>query len=173
MNRSGRVQRHGDLEIPEDLPFQRREWLAERVAWAVMALLIAAALLGLFGNGPLSRMTAGSEAGPMWLEYQRFARLLAPAPLRVHLAPGAAREGLVLVWIDRQYIDGLELQQVTPQPDRTELGAERLIFAFRRAEGDGAATITFNMRPIRPGSLSGHVGLINGPVFPLQQLVYP
>jgi hypothetical protein len=22
------VQRHGDLEIPEDLPFQRREWVA-------------------------------------------------------------------------------------------------------------------------------------------------
>ena len=44
--------RHGDLEIDEDLPFQRREWFAERVAWAVMALLIAAALLGLFGTGP-------------------------------------------------------------------------------------------------------------------------
>jgi hypothetical protein len=49
------VQRHGDLEIQEDLPFQRREWLVERVAWGVMALLIVAALLGLFGTGPDDR----------------------------------------------------------------------------------------------------------------------
>jgi hypothetical protein len=167
------VHRHGDLEIAENLPFQRREWLAERVAWAVMALLIAAALIGLFGTGPLSRTTAGDEAGPMWLEYERFARLLAPAPLRVHLGPDAARDGTVLMWIDRQYIDSLELQQVTPEPESMEVGAERLIFTFRLAEGDGAALITFNMRPIHVGSLSGRVGLINLPAVPLQQFIYP
>lgn len=167
------LHRHGDLEIEEDLPFQRREWFAERVAWAVMALLIAAALLGLFGTGPLSRTTAGDEAGPMWLEYERFARLLAPALLRVHVGPGAAKDGIVRVWIDRRYIDRLEVQQVTPQPDSTELGGERLIFAFRRAEDDGAATITFNARPTHAGSLSGQVGLIDGPAVSLQQFVYP
>jgi hypothetical protein len=126
------VPRHGDLEIQEDLPFQQREWIAERVAWAVMALLVAAALLGDFGTGPLSRTTAGDEAGPMWLEYDRFVRLLAPAPLRVQLGPGAARDGMVRLWIDRRYIDSFELQQVTPQPDSMELGIERLIFTFRR-----------------------------------------
>jgi hypothetical protein len=178
MSESGRrsranLQRHGDLEIPEDLPFQRREWLIERVAWAVMALLIAAALLGLFGTGPLSRTTAGDKAGPLWLEYERFARLLAPAPLRVHLGPGAERDGIVRVWIDRRYIDSLELQQVTPQPDSTEVGVERLIFTFRRADGEGAAAITFNMRPSRVGILFGHVGLVNGPALSLQQFVYP
>jgi hypothetical protein len=94
MSESGRrsganLQRHGDLEIPEDLPFQRREWVAERVAWAVMALLIAGALLGFFGTGPLSRTTAGDEAGPLWLEYERFARLLAAGALES--ARGAGR----------------------------------------------------------------------------------
>jgi hypothetical protein len=166
------VQRHADLEIPEDLPFQRREWLAERAAWAVMALLIAAALLGLFGTGPLSRTMAGDEAGPLWLEYERFARLLAPASLRLHLGPGAGRDGTVRVWIDRRYVDSLELQQVTPQPDSMELSGERLILAFRQAER-GATVITFNTRPTRFGSLSGQVGLIDGPSLQLRQFVYP
>ena len=178
MSESGRrsganLQRHGDLEIPEDLPFQRREWVAERVAWAVMALLIAAALLGFFGTGPLSRTTAGDEAGPLWLDYERFARLLAPAPLRVHVGQGAARDGIVRVWIDRRYLDSVELQQVTPQPDSTELEAERLIFSFRQADGEGAAVITFNMRPSRFGSLPGRVGLVEGPALQFQQFVYP
>jgi hypothetical protein len=167
------VHRHGDLEITEDLPFQRREWLAERVAWTIMALVIAAALLGLFGTGPLSRTTAGDEAGPLWLEYERFARLLAPAPLRVHLGPGAARDKPVLVWIDRRYIENLELQQVTPEPDSMEVGDERLIFSFQWAEGNGPAAVTFNMRPSRVGSLSGRVGLINGTAIKIQQFVYP
>jgi hypothetical protein len=132
-----------------------------------MALLIAAALLGLFGTGPLSRTTAGDEAGPLWLEYERFARLLAPAPLSVHVGPGAERGGIIRVWIDRRYLDSVELQEVTPQPDSTAVGAERLIFSFRQAEDEGAAVITFNMRPSRFGSLPGRVGLIGGPALPV------
>jgi hypothetical protein len=167
------VRRHGDLEIPEDLPFQRREWLAERVAWAVMALLIAAALLGLFGTGPLSRTTAGDEAGPLWLEYERFARVLAPAVLTVHVGPAAARDRTLRLWVDRRYLESVELQQVTPQPHSTAAGLERLIYDFRLAEGERAAAITFNMRPSRFGSLPGRVGLIGGPAVRFQQFVYP
>ncbi len=77
MSKGGRtrragVPRHGDLEIPEDLPFQRREWVAERIAWTVMALVVGAAVLGLFGSGWLSRSIAGDQGAPVWLEYERY-----------------------------------------------------------------------------------------------------
>jgi hypothetical protein len=172
MSRSD-LQRHGDLELVEDLPFQRREWLAERVAWSVMALVVGAAILGLFGSGPLSRSIAGDEAGPLWLEYERFVRLLAPADLKVHLGPGAAAQPTVRVWIDRRYMESAELKQVTPQPVGMEAGAERLILTFRRVDGDRSTAITFNMRPSRSGSLSGRVGLIDGPTVRFDQFVYP
>jgi hypothetical protein len=91
----------------------------------------------------------------------------------VHLGPSAGRDGIVSVWIDRHYIDNVELQQVTPQPDSTAVGGERLIYTFRRADGKGEAAITFNMRAIRVGSLFGRVGLVNGPALPLEQFIYP
>ena len=37
MNTSG-VQRVGDLEIGQDLVYQRREWVFERVGWGVVAV---------------------------------------------------------------------------------------------------------------------------------------
>lgn len=53
----GEVHRVGDLEIEEDLDHQRRCWKLERASWAVMALVLLAAMAGLFGSGPLSWAT--------------------------------------------------------------------------------------------------------------------
>lgn len=50
----GSTERVGDLELGQDLPFQRREWAVQRIAWAAMAAVLTAALLGLFGSGPVS-----------------------------------------------------------------------------------------------------------------------
>jgi hypothetical protein len=168
----------GGLEIDEDLPFQRREWVAERVGWAAMALLVLAALLGLFGTGPLASATAGNPAGPLWIEYERFNRLLAPATLRVHLGAGAARGGEARVWLDRRYLESVQLQRVTPQPDGVEAAPDRMVFVFRMAEPDQPTTITFSFKPERFGSLPGRAGLAGAgapPDRPLRfrQFVYP
>ena len=85
------IQRIGDLEIGQDVDFQCREWAAQRVAWVVAALILAAALLDLLGGGRLSRVTA--EAGPLRVKYFRFECKHAPTTLRIEAAPGSAREG--------------------------------------------------------------------------------
>ena len=54
-----------------------------------------------------------------------------------------------------------------------EAGAERLILTFPRGDGERATAITLHMRPTRSGSLSGRVGLIDGPSVQFEQLVYP
>src|SRR5947209_3798236 len=62
-------------EIQQDLPFQRRLWNFQRIAWAIMLLVAVAALLGLFGTGPLDNAKVGREGSPLWLEFNRFGRL--------------------------------------------------------------------------------------------------
>ena len=57
----------GDLELDQDLIFERRTWTVERVAWVIMALVGLAALAGLLGPGPLSETTSGEQGGPLWL----------------------------------------------------------------------------------------------------------
>jgi hypothetical protein len=49
------------FQIDEDLNFQRREWKIQRAGWVTMALVIIAALLGVFGAGPLSSATIETE----------------------------------------------------------------------------------------------------------------
>jgi hypothetical protein len=60
------------MEIETDLEFQRRVWRVPRVGWLIIGAAVVAALLGLFGTGPLSR--ASTDGGGLTVEYDRFAR---------------------------------------------------------------------------------------------------
>jgi hypothetical protein len=80
--------RSSQLQIDEDLAFQRREWKIQRVGWGAMALVIIAALLGVFGTGPLSNATLEREG--LRLEYERFCRFAAANGYRFH---GIAQSG--------------------------------------------------------------------------------
>jgi hypothetical protein len=87
----------------------------------MLALLILAAIVGLFGPGLLSRAVAGRQAGPLWAEYQRFWRVQSPMSLRLHFGPEAARNGQARVWLSRSYLDAMRVQHVTPPPLRVTL----------------------------------------------------
>ena len=82
------THRTGDLQIDQDLDAQRHHWIAERVGWTVITLVILAALLGLFGSGWLSEASVGTPEGALRLEYSRFGRFLAPMTLRLHSGAG-------------------------------------------------------------------------------------
>src|SRR4051794_40698086 len=103
------VPRVRDLEIEQDLAYQRREWAFERVGWLLLGLLLLAALVGLLGRGPLSNTTAGDPGGPLRVEYQRFLRHRSTSTLRVHLGPNAARGNEAHLWLDREYLEGMEV----------------------------------------------------------------
>jgi hypothetical protein len=79
-----KIHRIGDLEISQDLAFQRKTWKAERIAWGCIGLIAMSALAGLFGNGPLSRATVGRTEKGFWIEYDRFVRYESPTMLRIH-----------------------------------------------------------------------------------------
>ena len=67
------VGRVDGLQLEEDASFRRRAWAVQRAGWALMALLLLGAILGLLGSGPLSTATA-DVPGLMRIEYQRFAQ---------------------------------------------------------------------------------------------------
>ncbi len=166
------ARRVGDLEVGQDLAFERRSWAVQRAAWAAICLVLLAALLGLLGGaGPLAR--ARASAGPLEVEYSRFARHGAPAELVIRLGREAARGGEARVWIEQAYLDGLRVATITPPPARVEAGDGRQTFIFALAEGDAPATIVFHTTPQTLGGRAGRLGLPGGPELSLGQLVYP
>ena len=124
------IKRVGDLDIEQDLDFQQRSWRVQRAGWIAMALVTLLALLGLFGSGPLGNATAGEEGAPLRLEYGRFVRLGAPSHLRVHIGPGTTPNGEAHLWLSRAYLEEIEIQRITPEPDRVEAGPDRLTYIF-------------------------------------------
>jgi hypothetical protein len=163
----------GDLSLIQDPEFQRRMWTVQRVAWAVMALTVGAAVAGLFGAGLFSQTTAGDPGAPMQIRYSRFARLLAPEELRVRVNAGASASPFVRVWLSRGYLDQIQLERIIPEPESSEAGADRVVFLFRLLEPSRGATLVFQMRLQSSGILSGDAGFESAPPVRLRHFVCP
>lgn len=50
------------------------EWRLQQLGWAVMALIVVLALLGVFSTGPLSWSSTTAADGTVEVQYQRFVR---------------------------------------------------------------------------------------------------
>lgn len=161
----------GDLQIDDDDAFTRREWTVQRVGWAVLVLIVAGALLGLFGNGPLSE--AAAENGPLRVAYDRFERKRAPTELRIRVAGGTAEEDRIELWLAGDFLDRIELQGFSPEPEESRAGADRVVYVFRVDDPTQPAVIDIDYQIDGSGSLPGRLGLVGGPELTFPQFVYP
>jgi hypothetical protein len=171
-NKPDENKREG-FEIDEDMAFQRRQWVAERIGWACMALTLLAALAGLLGPGPLSRAVAGREGSAISVHYDRFPRHSAMGKIKVVLGPGAAKNGEARVWVSRDFFDANRVHEVIPEPDRVEASRDRYTYVFRVGDAAQRATAVFQLEPDGYGKCEGRVGLEGGPEVALRQFVYP
>ena len=165
--------RVGGLEVHQDLPHERLEWRIERIGWGTMAVLLSAALVGLLGPGPLSSATAGKTDSILRVEYNRFERYQAPAMLRVHLAPGAARDGKVRLWLSRTYVENIELRHIDPEPESVEVAHDRLIYTFNLPDSSRPTSVTYHLEGNTFWRMPISVGLDGGPQLTFSQLFYP
>ena len=168
------IVREGGLEIDQDLEFQRKAWVAQRVGWVVMALFVLAAAVGLLGSGPLSRARA-AVPGVMTLEYERFARFETSTTLTVRLDSAVTAGELVRVSLNRDFLDSAKIETVLPPPARVESAAGRLIYVFAVAEPRVPLLLTFTLAPQEFGVHAGVVGLESRDAQRIffRQLVYP
>jgi hypothetical protein len=162
-----------DLQIKQDLDYQRREWAFERAGWGVMLLLVVAALLGVLGQGPLSHTETDGPDGTFRLEYDRFLRHRAETELSVHLSAEKTGRSEVRLWLGQNYLDRVLLNQVTPPPAHVEAGEGRSVFVFRVADRGRPARIVFHIEPQSAGSLPGRAGLDGDNGLSFNQFVYP
>lgn len=160
-----------DLEIDEDLRLERRFWVAERVGWALMAVVAVAAAVGLFGRGLMG--TASAEAGAVRVEYYRFWRASSAMPLTVHLSPPAEEQGEARLWISRSYLEHMTLEAVTPEPESVEAGTERMTFVFSLEPLEGPTSVSFSLRRQRSGPVRGEVGLEGAEAVRFSQFFFP
>ncbi len=166
-------QRVGDLEIAQDLEYQKKAWIVQRVGWVLMALVVILALAGLFGPGPLSTTTVGDERAPVRLQYERFVRSRDPTELTIHIGANAAQGSEARIWLDREYLHKVQIRHITPDPERVEAGPDRLMYVFRLIGPNQPTAILFNVEPQEIGQLQGKFGVDQGAALSFTQFVYP
>jgi hypothetical protein len=148
------------LELDQDQRFQRREWRFQRVGWGVFALLVVAALLGLFGaGGPLARGHAASGGAPaVEVDFSRFVHRQTATPVQVRVAGPLAGAALEL-WVEREFLARQRLERIHPEPSAMAFGDGRFRYRFDVADPAGPFEIDLLLHPERTGRLQGRLGV--------------
>lgn len=167
------IQRVGDLDIDENLDFQVWQWRFERVGWGLLALIVLLALLGLFGGGPISSVSAGSDAGGLTVEYQRFIRQEGEDELIVTVDARHARDGQVELWISGTYLDAIAVTGFSPEPVEQSGDDGRVVYRFALAEGATSLTIDIDYAARSVGRLSARIGTGPETSVTFHQFSYP
>jgi hypothetical protein len=162
-----------DLYLERVMPHHRAAWRVERIAWTIGALALIAAMLGLFGYGPMSRTTVGSTDA-LQIEYDRFQRSSAPNDFALTVNTALARNGELRVRFDQSLVDHVEFDDIVPEPEKVFAGTGYTEFVFNIAPGERApAHIAFRFRPTTFGHRTGQVTASGAPPLTLDQYVYP
>jgi hypothetical protein len=148
--------------------FHRREWFVQRSAWVVMTAVIAAAIAGVFGGGPLANARVAIGDGHM--EYERFVRKRADTEWRIKPAHHTAA-GRFRVSIDTSLLEHYEVTSIVPEPQATQLAFGQAVFEFDL--GSNPADIVFHLEPEQVGPSSGEVRFGNSKPAQIQQFIYP
>lgn len=166
------TDRRDALELHTDIGFVRREWVVQRVAWGLMLLVVVAAVAGVFGTGPLSSTTVRSDDGAMEVAYSRFLRVTAISQLDLEIDPSVMEGGQVELWVSREYLAAVDIDDILPEPSSVSTSADGVTFTIE-VEGESPAVISIDIEPTGIGSHAGELGVVDGPRVRVSQFVYP
>jgi hypothetical protein len=152
------------MEVNADVNFQSRVWSIQRIGWCIIAAMIIAAMLGVFGGGPVSR--ASTESAGLRLDYERFVRLQQPMTLRFALAQDEPAE----IALTRRYFESFRIEQITPQPSEVASSGPWLVYRFA---GAGPIVVTFDLVAEQFGNVAGSARGSGGGTLEFRQFIYP
>ena len=154
------------------------QWRWERIGWALIALVVLAAALGLFGGGPLSRETLTVHDGnaTFEVEYERFNRLNHVSVLVVRVtAPGAGGEDLN-VTLNRDMAEDSTIRSSAPSAEGA-LSANGIVYSFPVEDWAQPLTVSFEYLPETAGYVMTVATIAAGDRSPvridLPQFIYP
>lgn len=168
---------HPDREDAASLPAgvpvkQRQAGRADRLGWLFLAALVAAGLLGAWGDGPFSTTRVASPDGNLVVSYERFARNLGDTRLEVRMTPSRTGGGVARLHVGQSYLAGFQVQATTPEPTTVLARNGQWIYEFP-VEGGAQLLVRFDLRPSGGmGLREGAVGTTSGSVR-FTQLIYP
>lgn len=157
------------LEVDDDQRFQQRAWKVQRASWVVIALIVIAGLLGLFGKGPLSYAKAHDEKQSIQIDYERFGRFETATELKFSLKEISQKQ----VRLHKNYIEAIQIENIMPTPIVMASG-NWFVYSFNTSHSSEPLNVTFYIKPKKIGLLKGVLADENtSPLLSFNQFIYP
>jgi hypothetical protein len=159
--------------IEEANPRERRR--SRIVHWSgagIFLSILLAALAGLVGKGPLSKMTAIGPDGSLRVEHQGFVRHHAPAELKIEIDERETASGVVHLQLSKSFIEKSEMKSIAPQPERSYSGPKFFTYDIR-VQTNSSATLRILFQPDHFGSHSFIVKINDAAPLELKHFAYP
>ncbi|HMN67567.1 MAG TPA: hypothetical protein PKC28_03420 [Bdellovibrionales bacterium] len=143
-----------DLQIQDDIRFQRKTWIVQRVGWILLCVVVVLAFLGF--TGPSELTTAKITDANLKLEFPRFARQETDFAVKIELGPGSDR-----IEISNELLEKINIVEVAPFPRAQIATKEFTVLVFDR-DAVSSVPIHFRLKPLRYGRLHGEIRLAGG-----------
>ena len=167
-------ERHGSIEVAQDLQFQQKSWRVQRIAWKVMLGIAVAGLLGLFGSGPLASASTEATDSGVTAKYDRFIRAGGDHTLELTITPAAMDGDSVLkVWIASDWLAGNQVSTITPEPASESVTPDRIVYSFAVAEHASPVEIRFALESRKVGLRRWRGGVDGDATLSFSQFAYP
>jgi hypothetical protein len=155
---------HEQSERQFDPSFLKIERRIQRIAWALIALILALALLGIFGSGLLSKahVSIAQSGSEVAVDYARFGRLQDRTDLSISIqAPNQTAEE-VHVTVSGEFLSKVSIVGITPDPDSTSVGQGASIYSWQVEDWSQPVEILFEYEPKDWMSISGNMKVAAG-----------
>lgn len=152
------------IEIDEQLKLHEKGWVIQRIGWVLILLVMLAGLLGLFGEGILSKQSV--HAGNIRAEYERFLRY--EAEMKILLE--APNEHIGTISLPQEYLKGFRIVRFEPEPIHNNTTANEITYNFQPGSNH---IVTLYLTPKNKGSLDGVMKVNGANAIPLHHFIYP
>ena len=150
---------NSEIEVGEDLEFQRKWWRFENLVWILFTLIIVLDIAGLFGRGPIAKAERRSADGTINVRYERIERTDSPSILTVEFGPSAIQDGKIKLYVSESLVKSLGTQRVIPAPIETTVGDGGLTYTLPASKLP--ATVDLALQPSGPGIFHFTIGVVD------------
>jgi hypothetical protein len=145
------------LNIGDDEDFEKAWWRVEVGVWLFLCAFLACAAAGLWGRGWLANASASSTDAQLTVRFERILRFKTPSRMEVTISPALNHDGRISLWVSRDLLKQLGMQQVIPQPDRSVPQEDGVTYEWASGTGNHLVGVAFDLQPEAPGMFLGSI----------------
>ena len=149
-----------------ELGWNRLQALTE----VVVAIVVAAGLLGLFGTGPLSSATAEGANKAIGITYERILRRTVQTELRIALHRPTAGPTVEVLMPDA-FLNDMSIASSSPRASAMRVAPHGITYVFDVGP-EGTGHITFDLKPKGYGAITSPFVVAGEPIV-LHQFIFP